>query len=72
MRTLKEEVTAKLSHIFHDIKDLQKTVIIREVAEKSLKEERSSKWGLLGREVSDKWKGCVATDEIREQREKTW
>lgn len=72
MRTLKEEVTVKLSHIFHDIKDLQKTVIIRDVVEKSLKEERSSKWGLLGREVSVKWKGPAAAEEIREQREKTW
>lgn len=72
METLKEEVNKKLIHILHDIKDLQKTIIHLKQGEKSDGEERTSKWLLLGKEISSKWKGATAVNEIREQREKRW
>lgn len=72
METLKEEVKAKLNHILHDIKDLQKTIIHLKQEEKKVGEERVSNWLLLGKEISSKWEGATAVDEIREQREKRW
>ena len=72
METLKEEVNKKLSHIFHDIKDLQKTVI--HLREKRIKTEEAqvSNWLRLGQDVSSKWTGLGAVEEIMNQREKRW
>ncbi|MFA4910713.1 MAG: hypothetical protein WC649_06710 [Desulfobacteria bacterium] len=72
METLREEVNAKSRHILHDIKDLQKTIINLRQGEKKAGKERVSKWLLLGKEISVKWAGATAVDEIREQREKRW
>jgi cell fate (sporulation/competence/biofilm development) regulator YmcA (YheA/YmcA/DUF963 family) len=72
METLREEVNAKLRHILHDIKNLQKTIINLRQGEKKAGKERVSKWLLLGKEISGKWEEATAVDEIREQREKRW
>lgn len=72
METLREEVNAKLSHILHDIKDLQKTIFHLRQEEKMAGEERISKWLTLGKEISGKWEGATAVNEIRAQREKGW
>jgi len=72
METLREKVNAKLSHILHDIKDLQKTIIHVKREEKKPGQERVARWLLLGKEISRKWEGPTAVDEIREQREKRW
>ncbi len=72
METLREEVNAKISHILHDIKDLQKTIIHLRQEEKKAGEEQVSRWLFLGKEVSRKWEGATAVEEIREQREKRW
>jgi len=66
METLKDEVYSKLSHILHDIKELQKTVIHLKREEKK-DEERVSNWVRLGKEISSKWTGHNAVEEIREQ-----
>jgi hypothetical protein len=70
METLSEEISAKLIHILRDIRDLQKTIIYHRKEKKKVGEERVSKWLLLGKEISSKWEGATAVDEIREQREK--
>jgi len=70
METLSEEISAKLIHILRDIRDLQKTIIYLRQEKKKVGEERVSKWLLLGKEISSKWEGTTAVDEIREQREK--
>jgi hypothetical protein len=72
METLREKVNAKLSHILHDIKDLQKTIIHLRQEEGKAREDRISRWLLLGKEVSSKWEGATAVTEIRGQREKRW
>ncbi len=72
METLREEVNAKLSHILHDIKDLQKAIIHLKQEGKKTGEEHIARWLLFGKEISGKWKGSTAVDEIREQREKRW
>lgn len=72
METLREEVNVKLSHILHDIKDLQKTIFHFRQEEKRAAEEHVSKWLTLGKEISGKWEGAIAVNEIREQREKKW
>ena len=71
METLKDEVYSKLSHILHDIKELQETVIHLKREEKK-DEERVSNWVRLGKEISSKWTGHNAVEEIREQRDKRW
>jgi len=71
METLKDEVCSKLNHILHDIKELQKTVIHLKQEEKKA-EERVSNWVRLGKEISSKWTGHNAVEEIREQRDKRW
>ncbi|OGW03337.1 MAG: hypothetical protein A2889_11060 [Nitrospinae bacterium RIFCSPLOWO2_01_FULL_39_10] len=71
METLKDEVCSKLNHILHDIKELQKTVIHLKQEEKKA-EERVSNWVSLGKEISSKWAGYDAVEEIREQRDKKW
>lgn len=70
METLKDEVYSKLSHILHDIKELQKTVIHLKQEEKKAEEERVSNWVSIGKEISSKWRGYDAVKEIREQRDK--
>lgn len=72
MEILNEEINAKLNHILHDIRDLQKTIIRLRQGDKKLVSERISKWLLLGKEISSKWDGDTAVDEIKEQREKRW
>ena len=70
METLSEEISAKFIHILRDIRELQKTIIYLRQEKKKVGEERVSKWLLLGKEISSKWEGATAVDEIREQREK--
>jgi len=72
METLKDEVYSKLSHILHDIKELQKTVIHLKQEENKAEKERVSNWVRLGKEISSKWTGHNAVEEIREQRDKRW
>lgn len=68
METLKEEVNKKLSHILHDIKDLQRTVIHLREGTKRSEDTKVSSWLRLGTEVSSKWTGPGAVEEIRDQR----
>lgn len=72
METLKEEVNKKLSHIFHDIKDLQRTVIHLREGQRKAEDAKVSNWLRLGKDVSSKWTGPGAVEEIRDQREKRW
>ena len=72
METLRKEVNAKLSHILQDIKALQKTVIHLRQEEKKTGNDCVARWLLLGKEISGKWGGATALDEIRDQREKRW
>ena len=69
METLKE-VNIKLSHILHDIKDLQKAIIHLGQEEKKTGEAPVSRWLSLGKEISREWSGMTAVEEIRAQREK--
>lgn len=71
MEISKEEIDVKLGHILHDIKDVQKAIIRMKLEEKGKREDRLSKWKLLGEKVSSKWVGPTAVEEIRQQREKT-
>jgi hypothetical protein len=68
----KEELEVKLGHILHGIKDLQKAIIRMKLEEKGFREDGGSNWELLGKDVSSKWMGPKAVEEIREQREKKW
>lgn len=70
MENLREDIDIKLSHILHDIKELQKTIIHMKFQEKGVCEVRFSKWELLGKEISGKWMGTTVVEEIRNQREK--
>lgn len=70
MEISKEYIDVKLSHILHDIKDLQKAIIHMKFQEKGVCEVRLSKWELLGKEISSKWMGTTAVEEIKNQREK--
>jgi len=72
MQISKKEIDIKLSHILHDIKDLQKTIIRMKLEEKRVCEDQLSRWEFLGRDVSSKWVGPTAVEEIRTQREKKW
>lgn len=66
----KEELEVKLGHILHDIKDLQRVIIRMKIEKKKDHEQKRSSWELLGKEISSKWAGPTAVEEIREQREK--
>jgi hypothetical protein len=68
----KEELEVKLGQILHGIKDLQKAIIRMKLEEKGFRGDRSSNWKRLGKEVSSKWVGPTAVEEIREQRQKRW
>jgi hypothetical protein len=72
MGILKEELEVKLGQILHGIKDLQKAIIRLKLEEKGFREDRVSRWELLGKEISSKWVGPTVVDEVREQREKKW
>jgi hypothetical protein len=72
MENLKEAFEEKLDHILHDIKDLQKALIRIRLEERGVRENQLSKWELLGKEISGKWAGPTAVEEIRGQREKKW
>ena len=72
MQISKGELEVKLGHILHDIKDLQKAIIRMKLEEKEGHEHQLSNWELLGEEISSKWVGCTAVEEIRGQREKKW
>ena len=72
MESLWEDVNATLWLILHDIKDLQKTIFHLRQEEKRAGEERIAKWLTLGKEISRKWEGATAVNEIRAQREKGW
>ena len=69
MEISKGEIDVKLGHILHDIKDLQKAIIRLKLEEKVGREDQLSMWMLLGKEVSSKWTGSTAVEEIRQQRE---
>jgi hypothetical protein len=72
VETSKEELEVKLGHILHDIKDLQRAIIRIKLEDKEDREHTRSKWELLGKEISSKWAGPTAVEEIRGQREKKW
>ena len=72
MQISKKEIDEKLNHILQDIKGLQKIIIRMKLEEKGVREDQLSRWELLGREVSSKWVGPTAAEEIRTQREKKW
>ena len=72
MDVSKEELELKLGHILHDMKDLQKAIIRMKLEEKEDREHRRSQWEVLGKELSGKWMGPTAVEEIRSQREKKW
>ena len=72
METSNEEFQVKLGHILHDIKDLQRAIIHMKLKEEEDHEPRRARWELLGEEISKKWTGPMAVEEIRGQREKKW
>ncbi len=72
METLKEKINTKLNYILNEIKDLQKTIVHLNPEKKKIGKKRILRWLVLGERVSSKWKGFIALDEIRDQREKRW
>ena len=70
MAILKDELSAKLNHMLYDIKEMQMAIIRQKNKENKVTDIRLSAWQLLMTEMSNKWKGYSAVEEIRRQREK--
>lgn len=62
----------KLSNIIHEITEIKKEIIIREITKAHTAKHKISKWKALGDKVSATWNKVSAVEEISQQREKSW
>jgi hypothetical protein len=64
----------KLEHRFngliHEIKEIKKQVLWGKLVKTEKSKKKLNRWKTLGDDVSSKWHGPPAVEEIREQREK--
>ena len=62
----------KLSHLIHEINEIKKELVPREIKKAHAVKRRLSKWKALGVKISSKWNNITAVEEISQQREKSW
>lgn len=60
----------KLSNLIHEIKEIKKEMIFREIKKAHIAKHKLSKWKALGEKVSATWNKVSAVEEISQQREK--
>jgi hypothetical protein len=65
-----KELEHRLDELIHEIKEIKKQILIEKLVEKQSARSRVNRWQKLGTQVSTKWRGPSAVEEIRLQREK--
>ncbi len=62
----------KLSNLIHEIKEIKKELILKEISRTRIAKNRLTAWKTLGKKISSKWDEMSAEEEMNYQREKTW
>jgi hypothetical protein len=63
------ELEHRLNDLIHEIKEIKKQVLQDKWVGGEETKKRLSRWKMLRNDVSSKWHGPSAVEEIREQRE---
>ena len=58
--------------IIREINELKKEIVLQKSKKANLIEERINSWKSLGKKISAKWDGISVSEELSQQREKTW
>ena len=48
----------KLASLIHEIKEIEKELILQKMGKATVVEQKIKRWETLGRKVSAKWDGC--------------
>lgn len=69
---MQKTVENKLSKLIHEIRELEKELILKGISKKEISKQRITRWKALGEKVSAKWDKISAVEEVSMQREKSW
>jgi hypothetical protein len=58
--------------IIREISELKKEIVLQKSKKANLKEGKIKSWKSLGKKISAKWDGISVSEELSQQREKTW
>ena len=65
-----KELEHRLNDLIHEIKEIKKQILLEKLVEKQTAKSNINRWQELGTQISMKWNGPSAIEEIRLQREK--
>ncbi len=67
-----EDIRAHMDHIMEEVNELKMAIIALNIRNEERTEKAWKDLMLASIEISKRWKGPSAVDEIRNQRDKTW
>jgi hypothetical protein len=68
--TMARTLDNRLNDLIHEIKEIKKQIILGKIERVGAGKNKINRWKTIGDEVTSKWNGLSAVEEITQQREK--